>query len=223
MPAQASLSALPTTPAGAKAGCATPSALLLLVIIRLLIAWAEGAAASIRQRTETADVSDLLRDFGTTDTALMLERITHGLQRLRALEAKVLRHAAGLGSDPLLTSRAAAGPARSPSAPQPPSRTPQVVHLLPSVRTPGRRTAAPNRATGPPRSRTQPKPTATGPVHPLTPRGMAGPVVSTPPPPAISPTIPQAWPPIIVPAPPLHSMSKIFPLAPNTLQISPQP
>lgn len=150
MPAQASRSALPTTLAGAKAGCATPSALLLLVIIRLLIAWAEGAAASIRRRTETADISDLLRHFGTTDTALILERITHGLQRLRALEAKVLRHAAGLGSDPLLTSSAAAASARSPSAPQPPSSTPQSVHLLPTARTHRRRTAAPLRATGPP-------------------------------------------------------------------------
>jgi hypothetical protein len=180
MSAQSSLSAPPTTPAGAKAGCATPSTLLLLFIIRLLIAWAEGAAESIRYRTEIADISDLLRHFGTTDTALILERITRGLQRLRALEATVLRHAPGLGSDPLLTSSAAAASARSPSAHQPPSRTPQVVHFLPTARTPGRRTATPNRATGPPFP-TQPEPTATGPVHPLAPRGMAGPVVPIPP------------------------------------------
>ena len=180
MSAQASLSARPTTPPGAGAGCVTPSTLLLLFIIQLFIAWAEGVAASIRQRTETADISDLLRDFGTTDTALILERITVGLQRLRALEAKVLRHAAGLGLDLLPTSRAAAASARSPSAPQPPSRTPQAVHLLPPNRTLGRRTAAPIHATGPPPPPTQPEPTATGPLHPLTPRGMGGPVVPIP-------------------------------------------
>ena len=180
MPAHASLSAPPTTPAGAEAGCATPSTLLLLFIIRLLIAWAERAATSIRQRTETADISDLLRDFGTTDTALILERITVGLQRLRALEAKVLRHAAGLGSDPLLTSTPAAASARSPSAPQRPSRAPQAVHLLPTACTLGRRTAAPIGATGPPPPPTQPEPTVTGPLHPLTPRGMGGPVVPIP-------------------------------------------
>jgi hypothetical protein len=186
-PTQASLSEPPNTPAGAGAGCVTPSTLLLLFIIRLFIAWAEGAAASIRQRAETADINDLLREFGTTDTALILERITHGLQRLRALEAKVLRHATGLGSDPLLTSTAAAASARSPSAPQPPSRTPQHVHLLPTARTLGRRTAVPNRATGPPPPPTQPEPTVTGPVHPLTPRGMGGPVVPIPQPPLILP------------------------------------
>jgi hypothetical protein len=179
MSAQASLSARPTTPAGAEAGCATPSTLLLLFIIRLFIAWAEDVAASIRERIATADISDLLREFGTTDTALLLQRINHGLQRLRALEAKVLRHAAGLGSDPLLTSRAAAS-ARSPSAPPPPGRSPQAVHLLPTARTLGRRAALPNRATGPPPPPTQPEPTATGPVHPLTPRGMGGPVVPIP-------------------------------------------
>src|SRR5262249_14380709 len=116
----------------------------------------------------------------TTDTALILERIAHGLQRLRALEAKVLRHATGLGSDPLLAGTAAAASARGPSAPQARSRTSQGVHLLPAAPTRGRRTAAPIRATGPPPLPTQPEPTVTRPVHPLTPRGMAGPVVPIP-------------------------------------------
>jgi hypothetical protein len=155
MPAQASLSSPTPAPTGAKAGCATPSTLLLLFIIRLLITWAEGVAASLRQRTEAADLSDLLCDFGTTDTALILERITHGLQRLRALEAKILRGTTGLNTDPLLTRRAAAASARSRSAPQPPSRAPQDVHLLPAPAL-KRRTAAPVRATGPPRPQLSP-------------------------------------------------------------------
>src|SRR5579862_5977151 len=118
MSAQASLSSPTTAPTGAMAGCATPSTLLLLSIIRLLIAWAEGVAASLRQRTETAAPADLMRDFGTTDTALILQRITHVLQRLHALETKVL-HSAGLNTDPQLEPTAAAS-ARSPSASQSP-------------------------------------------------------------------------------------------------------
>ena len=132
------------------AGC-TPSTRLLLCIIRLLIAWAEGAAASLRQRTETAALADLMRAYGTTDTALIMQRVTHVLLRLRAREAKVLR-SAGLHSDPQLEpSAAAASSARSTSTRQPP----QQVHLLPASAL-KRRIAAPVRATGPPRPQRTP-------------------------------------------------------------------
>src|SRR5215467_11390958 len=151
MSAKASLSHSPTAPAGAMAGC-TPSTRLLLCIIRLFIAWAEGAVASLRQRTETAALAELMRAYGTTDTALIMQRVTHVLERLRALEAKVL-HSAGLHTDPQLEpSAAAASSARSPSAPQPP----QQAHLLPAARAFQRRTAAPVRATGPPRPKRSP-------------------------------------------------------------------
>jgi hypothetical protein len=129
------------------ADCATPSTLLLLFIIRLLIAWAEGVTASLRERTETADLTDLLRACGTTDTALILQRFTHGLQRLRALEAEVLRGPPGLNADPQLKSSTAS--ARSPSASQPRGLTPAVVHLLPAPAL-TQRTATAVRATGPP-------------------------------------------------------------------------
>ena len=66
-----------------------PSNLLLLFIVRLIILWAEGLAASLRQRTETTDLTEVTRAFGTTDIALILERITTGLQRLHALEDKI--------------------------------------------------------------------------------------------------------------------------------------
>ncbi len=155
MSAQASLSSSTTAPTGAEAGCATPSTLLLLFIIRLLIAWAEGVAASLRERTETADLTDLVRAFGTTDTALILQRFTHGLQRLRALEAEVLRGPPNPDADPLLASSTAAASARSPSAPQPRGITTHHVHILPAP-THRSRTAAPVRATGPPHPQLSP-------------------------------------------------------------------
>ncbi len=152
MSAQASLSPSTTAPTGAEAGCAT---LLLLFIIRLLIAWAEGVAASLRERTETADLIDLVRAFGTTDTALILQRFTYGLQRLRALEAEILRGPPNPDADPLLASSTAAASARSPSAPQPRGITTHHVPILPAP-THRSSTAAPVRATGPPRPRLSP-------------------------------------------------------------------
>jgi hypothetical protein len=91
----------------------------------------------------------LVRAFGTTDTALILQRFTHGLQRLRALEAEVLRGPPGLDADPQLESSTAAASARAPSAPQPRGTTTHHVHILPAP-THRSRTAAPVRATGPP-------------------------------------------------------------------------
>src|SRR5215813_223692 len=156
MSAQASLFPSTTAPTGAKAAWVTPSNLLLLVIIRLLIAWGESVAASLRQRTETATQADLLRAFGTTDTALILARTTNFVQRLRALEAKVRRSTTGLATDPRLTSCTAPTSALRPSAPHSRSITPPHVYTLPTAPTLKRRTAAPVRATGPPRPRLSP-------------------------------------------------------------------
>jgi hypothetical protein len=156
MSAPASLSTPTAAPTGAKAEWATLSTLLLLIIIRLLIVWAEGVAASLRQRTETSDLTDLMRAFGTTDTALILERFTCGLQRLRALEAEVLAGPPDLSRDPQRKPMGAASSPRIPSAAPPPGLTPEDVHLLPALM-PDRRTAAPVRATGPPRTPLSPK------------------------------------------------------------------
>ena len=180
MSAPASLSTPTAAPTGAKAGCATPSTLLLLFIIRLLIVWAEGVATSLRQRTETTDLTGLMRAFGTTDTALLLERFTTGLQRLRALEAEVLAGPPDLSRDPQRSPIGAASSPRIPSASQPPGLTPEDVHLLPAALTPERRAAAPVRATGPPRTPSQSEKAPTGPNHPLTPRGMVGPATPIP-------------------------------------------
>jgi hypothetical protein len=143
------LSTTTAAPVGAKAGWPAPSDLLLLLIIRMLILWAQGIAASLRQRTETADLTEIVRTFGTTDIALILERITCALQRLQALEAKVLRHAAALDPDPQFQPMGAAASPRIPSAPQPPLLQPEDVQLL-SLLAPELIVAAPVRATGPP-------------------------------------------------------------------------
>ena len=147
MPAQASLSSSTTAPTGAEAGCATPATLLLLFIIRMLILWAEGVVTSLRQRTETTDLPDLMRAFGTTDTALLLARFTVGLQRLRALEAEVLAGPPNPTTDPQRAPTGAVASPRIPSAPEPPTLTPPAIPGL-ALR---RRTAPPVRATGPPR------------------------------------------------------------------------
>jgi hypothetical protein len=193
MSAQASLSSPPTAPTGAMANYATPSTLLLLFIIRLLIAWAEGVAASLRERTETTDPTDLVRAFGTTDTAIILQRFTHGLQRLRALEAEVLRGPPGLDADPQLESSTATTSARSPSASQPRGLTRAVVHLLPAPVL-KQRTAAAVRATGPPRPQLSPSQPQRG-QSILSHRGAwQAPSCRFPPPPAVPLTIPKPRP-----------------------------
>jgi hypothetical protein len=164
MSAPASLSSPTAAPTGAEADRAAPSTLLLLFIIRMLILWAEGVATSLRQRTETTDLTSLMRAFGTTDTALILARFTHGLQRLRALEAEVLAGPPNLTTGPQRKPTGAVASPRFPSAPEPPTLTPPTVPGL----TPRRRTAPPVRATGPPRTPSQSGKVPTGPVHPLT-------------------------------------------------------
>ncbi len=190
MSAPASLSSPTAAPTGAEAYSATPSALLLLFIIRMLILWAEGVATSLRQSTETTDLTGLMRAFGTTDTALLLARFTVGLQRLRALEAEILAGPPNPNTDPQLASRATAASPRIPSAPEPPTLTP------PAVPRPmqERRTAPPVRATGPPRPPSQSEKPQRGRTILSHPRGMVGPAMPIPPPDAIPRSKPKPKP-----------------------------
>ena len=140
---------------------------------------AESLISSLRQRTETTDLTDITRAFGTSDIALILERLTTGLQRLRALEDKVRRAVAGLDTDPQLESTSAPSSPLSLCASQPLGLTPEYISVL-SLLAPELMAIAPVRATGPPSPRLSPQ-NPTGPVHPLTPRGMDGPAVPIPP------------------------------------------
>jgi hypothetical protein len=154
MKAPASPSSPTTALAGAKADGATPSNLLLLLIIGMITSWAESLIASLRQRTETTDLTDITRSFGTTDIALILERLTTGLQRLRELEDKVRRAVAGLDTEPQLESACADSSPLGLFTPQPLGLTPEDISLL-SLLTSGHIVAAPVasvRATGPPRT-----------------------------------------------------------------------
>src|SRR5277367_6636317 len=118
MPTPAPLSSPTAAPTGLEAVRETLSNLLLLFVIAMITTWAERLIATLRQRTETTDLTDITRDFGTTDVALILERLTTGLQRLRALEEKVRRAVAGLDTDPQLESTAVASSPHSQCAPQ---------------------------------------------------------------------------------------------------------
>ena len=110
MKAPASLPSPTDAPTGFEAVGETLSNILLLLVIAMLATGAERLIASLRQRTETTDLTDITRAFGTSDIALILERLTTGLQRLRALEDKVRRALAGLDTDPQLESTSAPHP-----------------------------------------------------------------------------------------------------------------
>jgi hypothetical protein len=182
MPTPASFSPPTAAPTGFEAVRETLSNLLLLLVIAMITTWAERLIASLRQRTETTDLTDITRAFGTTDIALILERLTTGLQRLRELEDKVRRAMAGLDTDPQLESTSAPSSPLSLCASQPRGVTPEDMSVL-SLLAPELMAIAPVRATGPPPNPRLCPQNPTGPVHPLTPRGMDGPAVPIPPPP----------------------------------------
>ena len=173
MPTPASFSPPTPAPTGFEAVRETLSNLLLLLVIAMLTAWAERLIASLRQRTATTDLTEITRAFGTTDIALIIERLTTGLQRLRALEDKVRRSVAGLDPEPQFESTSAPSSPLSLCAPQPLGLTPEDITVL-SLLAPELMAIAPVRATGPPNPRLSPQ-NPTGPVHPLTLRGMAAP------------------------------------------------
>ena len=155
MPTPASFSSRTTAPTGFEAVRETLSNLLLLLVIAMITTWAERLIASLRQRTETTDLTDITRAFGTTDIALILKRLTTGLQRLRALEDKVRRSMAGLDTDPQLEPTSAPSSPLSLCASQPLGLTPahlSVLSLLAPERWPSHRSAPPAH----PRTPTQP-------------------------------------------------------------------
>ena len=71
----------------------------LLGLVRKLIDYGRELAATIRQRAFT-DPGPVIRCFGTADVALILARISRGLHRANALEARLLRNADRLDAAP---------------------------------------------------------------------------------------------------------------------------
>ncbi len=85
----------------------------LLGLVRKLIDYGRELAATIRQRAFT-DPRPVIRCFGTADVALILARISRGLHRANALEARLLRNADRLDAAPRETA--------SRPVPRPPPR-----------------------------------------------------------------------------------------------------
>ena len=92
----------------------------LLGLVRKLIDYGRELATTL-QRRATTDLAAITLPFGTSDIALILSRITRGLQRANALEARV----AELAARPAAPSTPSRTPAqRTPRAPRPASAKP---------------------------------------------------------------------------------------------------
>jgi hypothetical protein len=115
----------------------------LLGLVRQLIDYGRELATTIRQRAFT-DPRSVSRCFGTNDLALILARITRGLHRADALEARLLRNAPRLDAGPRSAaspprpraSRPAAGPCAAPVAEEADPRLALVPALDPGMPTP---------------------------------------------------------------------------------------
>ena len=93
----------------------------LLGIVRKLIDYGKELAATLQQRTAATNLAAITRPFGKIDIALILARITQGLHRAAALEARLIDRAqqeeAGLPT-------VSASPPRQPRSTPPAARCP---------------------------------------------------------------------------------------------------
>src|SRR6185437_8132101 len=88
----------------------------LLGLVRKLIDYGKELATSLQQRAAGTDLGFIARSFGTRDISLILARITQGLLRASAFEARVT----ALAARPYVPPRPASAPAhRAPRAPRP--------------------------------------------------------------------------------------------------------
>ncbi|HXA25563.1 MAG TPA: hypothetical protein VNW90_25070 [Acetobacteraceae bacterium] len=99
----------------------------LLDLVRKLIDYGKELAATLRQHSATIDLAAATRPFGTRDIALILARITCGLHRANALEARLVRNAARLDAAP--RPRAKPSVARPAAATRPPAAPPTDARL----------------------------------------------------------------------------------------------
>ncbi len=74
----------------------------LIGLVRKLIDYAKDLATTFRQHAATSNTGFVARarNFGTADIALIIARITNGLLRARALEARLLRNASNFDAKP---------------------------------------------------------------------------------------------------------------------------
>ena len=81
----------------------------LVDLVRKLIDYGKELATTLQQRT-TNDLAAVTRPFGTGDIVLILARITRGLLRASALEARVVELAAAAHPDAATQASARTGP-----------------------------------------------------------------------------------------------------------------
>jgi hypothetical protein len=86
----------PTTAPGAhRADADVPGAIgRVLSLVRRLIDYGRQLAETVQQRASVPGFVQFARPFGTADLGVILARITCGLRRAAALEARLCRHAA---------------------------------------------------------------------------------------------------------------------------------
>jgi hypothetical protein len=99
----------------------------LLDLVLKLIDYGRELAATLRHHSATIDLAAATRPFGTRDIALILARITRGLHRANALEARVVRNAARLDAAP--RPRATPAATRPAAAARPPAAPPADTRL----------------------------------------------------------------------------------------------
>ncbi len=79
---------------GAGARIRTGAIARVLSLVRKLIDYGKQLADTVQQHASTPSFALWARPFGTTDVAVILARITNGLRRAAALEARLCRRAA---------------------------------------------------------------------------------------------------------------------------------
>ena len=91
----AELLAPTTDPDPPRASAAVPAALgRVLSLVRKLIDYGRQLASTVQQRAAAPGFALFAKPFGTADLAVILARITNGLRRAAALEARLCRRAA---------------------------------------------------------------------------------------------------------------------------------
>ena len=138
MSAEAQPPAPTTDPEPPRATPAMPAGLgRVLSLVRKLIDYGKELASTIQQRAAAPGFTLFAKPFGTADLAVILNRITNGLRRAAALEARLCRRAArsqDLTPAPIRPP-SALGPhaARQPAPPNPqpaaPAEDPRLAHL----------------------------------------------------------------------------------------------
>jgi hypothetical protein len=88
----------------------------LLTLVRTLIAYGRHLAAALQQRTSATDLADIARPFGIVDIGEIVARITRGLLRAAALEARLVSRPL---REPAAPATLTASSPRQPRAAQP--------------------------------------------------------------------------------------------------------